>query len=93
MIYDAHKIVIMEYALIHFQPEFHLFNQYILYARDFTGFWHRMMNEAQNSAQADYTPTARHSTGTANAECRDQRRKRSHKQTFNIAVREVQGKI
>lgn len=61
----------MDYAFIHFQPEFHLFNQYIFYARDFTRFWDKMMNETQNSAQVDYTPTAWHCTGTVNAEFGD----------------------
>lgn len=61
----------MDYAFIHFQPEFHLFNQYILYARDFTKFWDKVMNETQNAAQVDCMPTTSHWTGTGNAELSD----------------------
>ena len=50
----------MDYAFIHFQPEFHLFNQYILYARDFTKFWDKVLNETQNAAPVDCMPTASH---------------------------------
>ena len=64
-----------------------LFNQYILYSRDFTKFWDKMMNETQNTAQVDCMPTASHCTGTGNAEPSDWHRKQNHKHTSNIMMR------
>ena len=83
----------MKYAFTHFQPEFHLFNQYILYAKDFTKFWDKMTNETQNSAQVDYMPTASHCTGTENAELGNWCGKQMHKHTVNITMRSVMGTL
>lgn len=60
----------MDYALIHFQPKFHLFNQYVFCARDFTRLWYKMMNETQNSAHTDYMPTTCQGTVIMIAEIR-----------------------
>lgn len=71
VIYDAHKIITMIMHSFIFQPEFHLFNHYRLYARGFTRLCNKMMYETQNSAQVDYVPTTCHSLGPVKEELRD----------------------
>lgn len=53
-----------------------------MYADDFTCFWGKMMNETQNSAQAEHVPAACRRTGNMKAKLRDWCRIQPHKQTF-----------